>query len=81
MKLYIESIEGGTFIAKIVNKSSEQILTNNTRKTQQFESIKEIKDQVVNESFDSVWLKQATPYDEMCGLAHSPEKLLLKLDW
>jgi hypothetical protein len=31
--------------------------------------------------FDEVWLKQSTPYDEMCGLDDKREKLEMLIDW
>ena len=81
MNLYIESIEGGTFIAGTGEDSMQTQLKDKYRDSANFQSISEIKEQLADQNFDKVWLKQNTPYDEMCG-THEPEgKLLLELDW
>jgi hypothetical protein len=55
MKLHIESIEGGIYLASILENDEYK--------------------------FEQVWLKQNTPYDEMCGLSVDNEKLELLIDW
>lgn len=81
MNLYIESIEGGTFVAGIGENSAETMLRDNYRNTPSFQSIREIKERVAGKKFDKIWLKQNTPYDEMCGSSEPGQKLMLELDW
>lgn len=81
MNLFIESIEGGTYVAGIGNQSIEQVLRDEYRDSNNFKSLSEIKEQLSGQQFDKVYLKQNTPYDEMCGSYDSNQKLLLELEW
>ncbi len=81
MNLYIESIEGGTFVAGIGEHSAEKMLRDEYRNSNNFQSLIEIKQHVSKQKFDKVWLKQNTPYDEMCGTSESTQKLVIELDW
>jgi hypothetical protein len=81
MNLYIESIEGGTFIASIGKSSGEKQLKDKYRNSRSFQSIRDIKEQLSDQEFEQVWLKQNTPYDEMCGNQDPEQKLMMELDW
>jgi hypothetical protein len=81
MNLFIESIEGGTYLAGIGDKFASEYLRDQYRDSNQFQSIAEIKEQLSNHSFDNVWLRQNTPYDEMCGSDTTGDKLVIELDW
>jgi hypothetical protein len=81
MNLFIESIEGGTFVAGTGEDAIETRLKDINRNSSNFQSIREIKEQLAGQHFDKVWLKQNTPYDEMCGTNEPEQKLLLELDW
>ncbi len=81
MNLYIESIEGGTYIAGTGKQSMEQRLTDQYRGSDNFKSLSEIREQTAGQTFDKVFLKQNTPYDEMCGSYEDSDKLMLELDW
>ena len=81
MNLFIESIEGGTYIAGIGESSIETYLKDSYNNSRQFQCINTIKQQVEGKQFDKIWLKQTTPYDEMCGLEASNEPLIIELEW
>lgn len=79
MNLYIESIEGGNYIARMGEKQTP--IRDEYRNSDSFQSLSEIKEKVSGQMFDKVWLKQSTPYDEMCGSFEEGQKLMLELDW
>jgi hypothetical protein len=81
MNLYIESIEGGTYIAAVGESSADTYLRDKHSDSLSFQCINSIKLQVENMHFDKIWLKQNTPYEEMCGLKSSDESLVIELDW
>lgn len=81
MNFYIESIEGGTYLAGIGESSAETFLKDKHNDSMQFQCIITIKQQVAVQKFDKIWLKQNTPYDEMCGLQGENEPLFIELDW
>jgi hypothetical protein len=81
MNLFIESIEGGTYIAGIGKTKVTEILRDEYRDSRQFQSISDIKTQLAGRSFEKVWLKQNTPYDEMVGSDTYDDKLIIELEW
>lgn len=81
MNLYIESIEGGMYIAGTGREKATSFLRDSYRNASVFQSITDIREQVSSEHFDKVYLKQSTPYDEMCGCDKNDEKLMIELNW
>jgi hypothetical protein len=84
MKLYIESIEGGTYLASEGEGKAEDkqnIVRDRNNIPMTFDCLNEIKVHLNHKRFDEVWLKQTTPYDEMCGLDDKQEKLEMLIDW
>ena len=81
MNLFIESIEGGTYLVALDKGSSREYLKDNHHRPKSFHCISEIKAHFSGTHFDKVWLKQNTPYDEMCGMDNSNEKLEIEIDW
>lgn len=81
MNLFIESIEGGTYLAGIGEHAASEYLRDEYRNSMQFQSLSDLKEQLCGQSFDKVWLKQNTPYDEMCGLDTQNDKLTIELEW
>lgn len=81
MKLLIESIEGGTYLATVMDNEEKKLVRDNTDKPKTFHSLSEIKTHFNRSKFEEVWLKQSTPYDEMCGLDEKHEKLEMLIDW
>lgn len=81
MNLYIESIEGGNYIAHVGETEDGTVVKNDFHNCMSFHSLTEIKEKLSGQSFDKVWLKQATPYDEMCGAHDEGEKLMIELEW
>lgn len=81
MNLYIESIEGGTYIAGTGETSADNLLKEKHSNSLSFKCINTIKQQVQGQRFEKVWLTQNTPYEEMCGLTSSGESLMIELDW
>nr|WP_136252148.1 DUF6482 family protein [Ningiella ruwaisensis] len=81
MNLFIESIEGGTYIAGVGEDKAEEYIKDEFRGGMQFHSIAEIRSQLSGREFDKVWLRQNTPYDEMCGSDTSDDKLMIELEW
>lgn len=86
MKLYIESHEGGIYLARIVNDNAATYVCHRGaglqhQRPQKFASIGQIKEHFTGQSFDQVWLNQLSPYDEMIGLDKSAEGMLIPLSW
>lgn len=81
MNLFIESIEGGTYIAGIGETRAVSFLKDKHTDSLSFRCINTIKVQVKGQTFEKIWLKQSTPYDEMCGLNSSSESLVIELQW
>jgi len=81
MNLFIESIEGGTYIAGTGETKVDTFFLDKYSKTMSFQCINNIKLRVEGQKFEHVWLKQNTPYEEMCGLDSSTESPVIRLDW
>lgn len=81
MNLFIESIEGGVYIAGTGETKIETFFLDKYSKTLSFQSLDHIKQRVEGQKFESIWLKQNTPYEEMCGLDSNTEVPAIKLDW
>lgn len=81
MKLFIESIEGGTYLAAVGENNNQCLVRDNNDKAVAFSCIEQIKLYFVNTEFEQVWLKQTTPYDEMCGADENQEKLKMQINW
>jgi hypothetical protein len=81
MNLYIESIEGGTYLASVGEKENQNIVRDRNNTPMAFDCLNEIKLHLNHKHFNEVWLKQSTPYDEMCGLDDKSEKLEMLIDW
>jgi len=81
MNLFIESIEGGTYIAGIGVTRADTFLKDKYSNSFSFKCINAIKLKVKGHKFEKIWLKQSTPYEEMCGLNSSTESLVIELEW
>ncbi len=81
MDLNIESFEGGFYLAHIEDKGRDYYVYDEQNRPKKFQSIDEIKLFLETEKFEKVWLKQNTPYDEMCGMTPNPEELKMEIDW
>jgi hypothetical protein len=81
MKLYIESIEGGTYLAAVAEQNQHALVRDRADKPIAFHCLNEIKEHFKHRPFEQVWLKQNTPYDEMCGLDDKHEKLEMLIEW
>ncbi|MBT0587473.1 DUF6482 family protein [Alteromonas oceanisediminis] len=81
MNLFIESIEGGTYLAALDNAGHRDYLKDSANKPIAFDCLNEIKSYLAGQTFERVWLKQNTPYDEMVGLDSSDEKLEIEIEW
>lgn len=81
MNLFIESIEGGTYLVGTGDEHATEYLRDEYRDSKQFQSISDIRDQLSGRTFEKVWLRQNTPYDEMCGSDTHDDKLIIELEW
>ncbi len=81
MNLFIESIEGGTYLAALDNGRDLDFVRDNTSKPKAFHCLNEIKEHLSGLQFERVMLKQSTPYDEMCGLDSGAQALEIELEW
>ena len=81
MNLFIESIEGGTYLAAFEQNNQRDYLKDRNHNTLTFHCISEIKTFLAGRSFERVTLRQSTPYDEMCGQSMGGESLELELEW
>jgi len=81
MNLYIDSIEGGTYLAGMGDTHPTEYLKDEYRDSMQFQSLSDLKEQTSNRQFEKVILRQNTPYDEMCGSEEQKESLTIELNW
>ena len=58
MNLFIESIEGGTYLVAFDDGESRQYIRDNHSRPKSFHCISEIKSHFSGKQFDKVWLKQ-----------------------
>lgn len=81
MNLFIESIEGGTYLAALESGNQRDFLRDNNQKPKTFHCINEIRDHLSGQQFERVTLKQSTPYDEMCGMVPLSQSLEIEIEW
>ena len=81
MNLYIESLEGGYFIVSTGEENDRKPVMADEGKPKTFESIDEIRTHFEHKSFDKVWLRQATPYEEMVGQGDNDSSLEVEIAW
>lgn len=81
MNLYIESLEGGNYLVSTGDESQRTLLRDNRERPKMFHCLTEIREHFGNNSFQKVWLKQSTPYEEMVGQRSSQDPLELEIDW
>ncbi len=81
MNLYIESLEGGNYLASTGINAARTLVRDNKSQPKTFHCLNEIREHFDNQSFEHVWLRQNTPYEEMVG-QHSPTAPLeLEIEW
>jgi hypothetical protein len=76
VNLFIESIEGGTYIAGTGETKIETFFLDKYSKTLSFQSINNIKLRVEGQKFENVWLKQNTPMKK-CAVLTAPQRTRL----
>lgn len=81
MNLYIESLEGGNYLASTGMGASRTLVRDNKAQPKTFHCLNEIRAHFDSESFDHVWLRQNTPYEEMVGQHERPSPLDLEIEW
>lgn len=81
MNLLIESFEGGIYLVALDNGYSRSYVRDSNSRPKSFHCLGDIKSYMSDRQFDQVWLKQNTPYDEMCGLNEGNYPLEIELDW
>lgn len=81
MNLYIESLEGGNYLVSTGDNSDQVLLRDSNERPKVFHCLNEIREHFNQRSFDKVWLRQTTPYEEMVGQNDDPGPLELELDW
>ncbi|SET85104.1 DUF6482 family protein [Thalassotalea agarivorans] len=81
MDLFIASLEGNNYIVETGDHNGRTLLKDANHQPMQFNNIAGIKAHFNAAQFNEVWLEQSTPYEEMCGLPSSNEKLRIKLNW
>ncbi|WP_218311344.1 DUF6482 family protein [Alteromonas antoniana] len=81
MNLYIESIEGGNYVVATGEPDSQQPLMVAEGKPRTFHCLNEIRTHFEGKSFSKVWLRQATPYEEMVGQTSQDTTLDMEIDW
>jgi hypothetical protein len=81
MNLFIESIEGGSYIAGTGETRADNFIKDKHSNSLSFQCINTIKEQVKGQKFEKIWLTQSTPYEEMCGLNSTNEPPVIELEW
>ncbi|TKB46311.1 DUF6482 family protein [Thalassotalea mangrovi] len=81
MDLFIESLEGNTYLVEIGDGGKRSVVTDEQQQPLKFNSLGDIKEHFNEHFLNEVWLEQCTPYEEMCGLVSSGDKLRIRLNW
>ncbi len=81
MNLYIESIEGGSYLVATGDVQNQQLLMAEEGKPRTFHCLTEIRSHFEGKQFDKVWLRQTTPYEEMVGQYSKDTCLDMEIDW
>ncbi|WP_018983920.1 DUF6482 family protein [Salinimonas chungwhensis] len=81
MNLYIESLEGGYYVVATGDEENRKPVMVKDGKPKTFNSIDEIRVHFDDTTFDKVWLRQATPYEEMVGQANNDTALEMEIKW
>lgn len=81
MDLFIESLEGNSYVVKIGDNGDRTVVTDEQQQPLKFNCLGDVKEHFNEHFLNEVWLEQATPYEEMCGLPSSNDKLRIKLNW
>jgi hypothetical protein len=81
MNLYIESIEGGSYLASTGVGATRTLVRDSQSQPKTFHCLNEIKAHFSASSFEHVWLRQSTPYEEMVGQHDAPDALEMEIDW
>ena len=81
MNLYIESLEGGNYLASTGMGASRTLVRDNKSQPKTFHCLNEIREHFDPQAFEKVWLRQSTPYEEMVGQTDHPGALELEIEW
>lgn len=81
MNLYIESLEGGNYLASTGTAASRTLVRDNKSQPKTFHCINEIREHFDSQPFEQVWLRQNTPYEEMVGQHERTSPLNLEIEW
>lgn len=81
MNLYIESLEGGYYVVATGDEENRKPVMAGEGKPKTFNCIDEIRTHFEDTTFDKVWLRQATPYEEMVGQADNDAELEIEIKW
>lgn len=82
MNLYLESLEGGFFVAATGNENEKTVIKDDSGKPRTYNSMEQVRAHFSGKDFDKVWLRQCTPYDEMVGQPADQEKSLdVEVEW
>ncbi len=81
MNLYIESLEGGNYLAATGIGANRTLVRDNKSQPKSFHCLNEIREHFNTKDFEHVWLRQSTPYEEMVGQTDHPGALELEIEW
>lgn len=81
MNLYIESLEGGNYLASTGNGATRTLVRDNKSQPKTFHCLNEIREHFDHQPFEQVWLRQNTPYEEMVGQHERASPLDLEIEW
>lgn len=81
MNLYIESLEGGSYVVATGELDTRQPLIKANGEPHTFQCLNEIRNHFEGRTFNKVWLRQTTPYEEMVGQTCHDTTLDMEIDW
>ena len=81
MELLIKALEGGTYLASILDGENNYLVFGEDNQPKAFHCLNEIKEYLSQDRFEKVWLQQDTPYDEMCGMPSDTSDGKMEIDW
>ena len=80
MNLYIESLEGGNYLASTGVGASRALVRDKSSQPKTFHCLNEIREHFDAQTFEHVWLRQNTPYEEMVGQTDNSGALELEIE-
>ncbi|WP_119395218.1 DUF6482 family protein [Salinibius halmophilus] len=82
MQIWVESCEGGIYLAKTGEKTNKDWLRDERGLPKKFRSLEAVRQHFLGTNITAAWLVQQSPYNEMIGLEEKRiEPACIPLHW